>query len=196
MFRCFPFVFTFCLLLLKYYNYTSTFRGREMKGSSLISSKLIVNREGELSIGQNKPELQYCCTHKLLYKTDTGCQFCETKKPKMLNLHHKENKDITLIKCPRCRETSLFWIEQIQAYECLNSRCRISYTQVQYDQSLQHDSQNHVPEDSELQISVVKVAANTRGRQKLTIQALAAQKEITRALENLHSKLDHNEICV
>ena len=167
-----------------------------MKGSPQISSDLIENQDCDSQAHQNKPVYRYCCTHKKLYETDTGCQFCDTKKPKMLNLHHKENKDITLIECPRCREISLFWIEQIQAYECLNNRCRISYTQVQYDKSLQHNKQNHIPEDLELNISIVKVKTKARGRQKLASQALAAEREIKLALDNLHSKLDHSEIYV
>ena len=108
-----------------------------MKSLSLMSSKLTPNRTNELWAGQKESELKYCYKHERFYIAGIGCLSCDMKNQKILNLPHEEHNDIALHECPFCKEKSLFWIEKIQAYECMNSRCRMSYTQVQYDELLQ-----------------------------------------------------------
>ena len=108
-----------------------------MKNLSLMSPKLTPDRADQSWTSQKESELKYCYKHERFYIAGIGCQSCDMKNQKILNLHHEEHKDIALIECPCCREISLFWIEQLQAYECMNSRCRMNYTQAQYDESLQ-----------------------------------------------------------
>ena len=72
----------------------------------------------------------------------------------------------------------------------------MSYTQEQYDKSLQYDIQTLVPLDSEVHIPTFKNTIITRARQELANEALAAEKEIMHVLENLNTELYNAEILV
>jgi len=157
-----------------------------MRVLSLILSKSVSVKEDEISASQKESEFRYCHKHERFYKADIGCHICDMKKQNILNL----------IECPRCGEKSLFWIKQVQAYECFNSRCRMSYTKEQYNKSLQYDNQTLVSLDSEVHIPTFKNTIITRARQELANEALAAEKEIMHVLENLNSELYNAEIHV
>ena len=89
-------------------------------------------REDEFWAADKEHDLRYCNKHKHYYRTDIGCQYCGYDNIKSKNNLESENEEISLVKCPSCLETSLFWIEQTKVYECMNFKCKEVYTEVQY----------------------------------------------------------------
>jgi hypothetical protein len=93
------------------------------------------DREDEFWASTKEDDLRYCYKHKHYYRGDIGCQFCGYDNVKLRNNSEKSDIKITLLICPSCSETSLFWLEQIQVYECMNFKCRMIYSMVQYQES-------------------------------------------------------------
>jgi len=68
----------------------------------------------------------YCRVHKRYYRKELGCQLCYLEKQKSSS---RTNDDVTLIECPNCHKISLWWNKYSELYECLNTDCKLQYTQ-------------------------------------------------------------------
>jgi hypothetical protein len=89
------------------------------------------NREDEFWAGQ-KDGLRYCYKHKRYYDERVGCQLCYIDE---LNLEIAVNQVPELKQCPQCKERSLFWNEYARQFECLNLRCKKTYSKEKFDRS-------------------------------------------------------------
>lgn len=85
------------------------------------------NREDEFWANQ-KEGLRYCYKHKRYYRADFGCQLCLLEQPKE-DLNTSETPE--LLDCPKCTQRSLFWNVYTQTYECLNIKCKSTFTEKQ-----------------------------------------------------------------
>jgi len=93
------------------------------------------NREDELGPIERDIDLRYCIKHKRYYRAEFGCQLCAYESIERHNTSFPEHEEVILSKCPSCREESLFWVEQENRYECMNSRCKEFYTKEQYTEA-------------------------------------------------------------
>lgn len=73
-------------------------------------------------------DLLYCYKHERYYRADFGCQLCSIETIET----HLNSPKITLNKCPTCDAVSLMWLSQNNCYECLNPKCKRTYTESEY----------------------------------------------------------------
>jgi hypothetical protein len=83
------------------------------------------DRENEYWASRKEEDLRYCSKHKRFYRYELGCQLCWIEAFAPSNL---SKNTVSLEKCPSCNQTSLFWIETIEEWECLNLSCRKKFT--------------------------------------------------------------------
>lgn len=75
---------------------------------------------------KSEDTLAYCRVHKRYYRKELGCQLCYLEKQKS---ETKTRDDVTVIECPNCHRVSLWWNKHSELYECLDSDCKLQYTQ-------------------------------------------------------------------
>lgn len=73
-----------------------------------------------------KEGLRYCVKHKRYYWADIGCQLCMFER---LGTRRKGEDNPRLLKCPDCQEDSLFWNKDTALYECLNVKCKHTFSE-------------------------------------------------------------------
>jgi len=87
------------------------------------------NREDESSKNIND-ELRYCSIHKRYYDVNYGCQLCLINIEKLFSINEAD-EHVELKDCPNCFKKSLFWVSDKNYYECLNLKCKNTFTEKQ-----------------------------------------------------------------
>ncbi|MDD5127321.1 MAG: hypothetical protein PHR43_04400 [Dehalococcoidales bacterium] len=90
------------------------------------------SREDEFWASQKQKDFILCPKHNRLYDPNFGCQLCYLEKSTSQEKPNVIPENVTLLKCPRCLKVSLTWFTQLEAYECMNPKCKVAYTQQQY----------------------------------------------------------------
>jgi hypothetical protein len=85
------------------------------------------SREDEnwTSIGS---DLRYCYRHQRYFRAEFGCQLCYLER---IGPRVSKGEQQNLLECPSCNQASLFKNNKTEVYECLNTRCKSSYTEEQ-----------------------------------------------------------------
>jgi transposase-like protein len=89
------------------------------------------NREDERWAGQ-KDDLCYCYTHKRYYDDRVGCQRCYVDHLNLKIAVDAIPQTPELEHCPQCKRKSLFWNKCARQFECLEPRCRKTYSEEEY----------------------------------------------------------------
>ena len=81
-----------------------------------------------------KENLIWCPHHKHYYDKRVGCQRCYSER-----LHLGGNVP-EVKECPHCKRESVSWNEYARQFECLNPRCKKTYSKEEYEAAISSHS--------------------------------------------------------
>ena len=83
-------------------------------------------RQDEYWASNKSSSLLFCTIHQRYYEKQYGCQLCFLATFEISN--KTEHPEVKLLDCPICSKHSLFWNEVSTIYECLNLKCKNTFT--------------------------------------------------------------------